>query len=195
MKWIPALLLTTALSAADPTIPDLLDALPFRNLGPFRAGAWVSTVATPSHRVIYAGARTGGVWKTSNAGATFENVTDGIHIASVGALAVAPSDANIVWLGSGDNSVTRSAYPGAGMYRSTDAGKTWQAAGLTDSQHIARIVIHPTNPNILWVAAVGHLFTPNAERGVFKTTDAGRTWQRVLHAGDTTGAIDLVEIG
>ena len=193
-----AILLSTAiLHAADPTT-DLLNTFPFRNLGPFRAGAWVSAIAIPPQpdklrqRVIYAGARTGGVWKTANGGATFENLTDSVHIASVGALAVAQSDGNIVWLGSGDNSVTRSAYPGTGMYRSIDGGKTWQSAGLADSQHIARIVIHPTNPNIVWVAAIGHLFTPNIERGIYKTTDAGRTWQRVLHAGDTTGAIDLI---
>jgi photosystem II stability/assembly factor-like uncharacterized protein len=187
----------TILPAADPAT-DLLNTFPFRNLGPFRAGAWVSAIAVPPQpdklrqRVIYAGARTGGVWKSANGGATFENITDSIHIASVGALAVAPSDADVVWLGSGDNSVTRSAYPGTGMYRSADGGKTWQSAGLADSQHIARIVIHPAKPNIVWVAAIGHLFTPNAERGVYKTTDAGRTWQRVLHAGDTTGAIDLI---
>ena len=189
---------TTLAPAADPTIPDLLNAIPYRNLGPFRAGAWVSAIAIPSQpaklrqRVIYAGARTGGVWKTSNAGATFENITDSIHIASVGALAVAPSNPDIVWLGSGDNSVTRSAYPGTGLYRSTDGGRSWSAAGLPDSQHIARIVIHPTNPDIVWVAAIGHLFTPNSERGVYKTSDSGRTWQRVLHGGDTTGAIDLI---
>ncbi|HKA01201.1 MAG TPA: hypothetical protein VKE70_32030 [Candidatus Solibacter sp.] len=197
MKLAAILAFATLLHAADPAA-DLLNALPFRNLGPFRAGAWVSTIAIPAQpanlrqRVIYAGARTGGVWKTSNAGTTWENITDAIHIASVGALAVAPSDANLVWLGSGDNSVTRSAYPGTGMYRSTDAGKTWQSAGLTDSQHIARIVIHPTNPNIVWVAALGHLFSANSERGVYKTADGGRTWQRVLHAGDTTGAVDLI---
>jgi photosystem II stability/assembly factor-like uncharacterized protein len=198
LKLAAIILFATSAFAADPTIPDLLNAFPFRNLGPFRAGAWVSTIAIPAQpakdhlRVIYAGARTGGVWKTSNGGATFDNITDSLRIASVGSLAVAPSDANIVWLGSGDNSVTRSAYPGTGMYRSLDAGRSWQRAGLEDSQHIARIVIHPTNPDIVWVAAIGHLFTSNAERGVYKTTNGGRSWQRVLHAGDTTGAIDLI---
>src|SRR5215475_339903 len=111
MKLAAFLAAATFLHAADPAA-DLLNALPFRNLGPFRAGAWVSTIAIPAQpanlrqRVIYAGARTGGVWKTSNAGTTWENITDAIHIASVGALAVAPSDANTIWLGSGDNSVT-----------------------------------------------------------------------------------------
>jgi photosystem II stability/assembly factor-like uncharacterized protein len=186
-----ALFLSASLLCAADNVAELLNKMPFRNLGPFRAGAWVSTIAVRD-RTIFAGARTGGVWKSSNYGTTFENVTDANAIASVGSLAIAPSDANVVWLGSGDNSVTRSAYPGTGMYRSTDGGKTWQAAGLADSQHIARIVIHPTNPNIVWVAALGHLFTPNAERGVYKTTDGGKTWQRVLHAGDTTGAVDLI---
>jgi photosystem II stability/assembly factor-like uncharacterized protein len=184
--------------AADPTLAGLLDAIPYRNLGPFRAGAWVSAIAIPANpaaarnRIIYAGARTGGVWKTVNGGTTFENVTDSIHIASVGALAVAPSNPDVVWLGSGDNSVTRSAYPGSGVYRSTDAGKTWQHLGLADTQHVARIVVHPTNPDIAWVAAIGHLFSSNSERGVYKTTDGGRSWNKVLYTGDTTGAIDLI---
>ena len=199
MRLASALLLSAAAAlAADPTLADLLNAIPYRNLGPFRAGAWVSAIAIPANpaqarqRILYAGARTGGVWKTSNAGATFENVTDSIHIASIGALAVAPSNPDIVWLGSGDNSVTRSAYYGDGMYRSTDGAKTWKHVGLEDTQHIARIVIHPANPDIVWVAAIGHLFSANTERGVFKTTDGGRTWQKVLYTGDTTGAIDLI---
>ena len=110
----------------------------------------------------------------------------------MGAVAVAPSDPNIVWVGSGDNTVTRSAYYGNGVYKSADAGATWQHVGLEDTQHIARIVIHPANPNIVWVAALGHLFSPNAERGVFKTTDGGHTWKKVLYRTEDTGAIDLI---
>ena len=98
----------------------------------------------------------------------------------------------MVWAGTGDNSLTRSAYWGDGVYKSTDGGNTWTNMGLRDTQHIARIVIHPANPNIVWVAALGHLGTPNQERGVFKTTDGGRTWKKELFTNDTTGAVDLV---
>ena len=146
-----------------------------------------------AHRnTIYAALRTGGVWKSSNGGVTFEPVLDAHNVYSIGAIAVAPSDENVVWAGTGDNSATRSAYWGDGVYRSTDAGKTWQNMGLKDTQHIARIVIHPTRPDTVWVAALGHLATNNQERGVFKTTDGGRTWQKVLYVGDRVGAVDLV---
>ena len=176
----------------------LLNALPYRNLGPFRAGAWTVAVAVPetpekAHRdVIYAALRTGGVWKSSNGGVTFEPVFDQQNIYSMGAIAVAPSDANVVWAGTGDNSATRSAYWGDGVYKSTDGGQTWQNMGLKDTQHIARIVIHPTRPDTVYVAALGHLATPNRERGVFKTTDGGKTWKNVLFIGDRVGAVDLV---
>jgi photosystem II stability/assembly factor-like uncharacterized protein len=176
----------------------LLNGLTYRNLGPFRVGAWTVGVAVPetpakAHgNVIYAASRSGGVWKSSNGGTTFEPVFDSQSIYSMGAIAVAPSDENVVWAGTGDNSATRSAYWGDGVYKSTDAGKTWQNMGLQDSQHIARIVIHPTNPNIVYVAALGHLHTPNAERGVFKTADGGKTWKKVLYTGDRIGAVDLV---
>ena len=176
----------------------LLNGLTWRNLGPFRAGAWTIGVAVPeapakAHRnTIYAALRSGGVWKSANGGVTFDPVFDDQKVYSIGALAVAPSDETIVWVGTGDNSATRSAYWGDGVYKSTDAGKTWKNMGLRDTEHIARIVIHPANPEIVYVAALGHLATPNTERGVFKTTDGGRTWKRVLYVGDTTGAVDLV---
>jgi photosystem II stability/assembly factor-like uncharacterized protein len=199
MKKFPVLLLAAqALAvAADPTYADILKAFQYRNLGPWRTGAWVSSLAVPeapesAHRhTMFAGARTGGVWRTTNNGTTWEPVTDSVGMASVGALAVAPSDANVVWAGTGDNSLTRSAYWGDGVYKSTDGGTTWTNMGLRDTQHIARIVIHPTNPDIVWMAALGHLGTPNEERGVFKTIDGGRTWQKQLFVNDTSGAVDL----
>jgi photosystem II stability/assembly factor-like uncharacterized protein len=191
-------MLGASAAAADPGLTDILNAFPYRNLGPWRAGAWVSALAVPDtpasahRRTIFAGARTGGVWRTVNNGTTWDPVTDAAGIASVGALAVAPSDANVVWAGTGDNSLTRSAYWGDGVYKSTDGGTTWKNMGLGDTQHIARVVVHPTNPNIVWVAALGHLGTPNQERGVFRTADGGRTWQRQLFVNDMTGAVDLV---
>jgi len=197
---LPAALLALvcAAAAADPSYPELLKAFPYRNLGPFRTGAWVAALAVPEtppkahQRVMFAGARTGGVWRTTNSGTTWEPVTDGVGIASVGAVAVAPSDANTVWVGTGDNSLTRSAYYGDGVYKSTDGGTTWTNMGLKDSQHIARIVIDPSNPDIVWVAALGHEYSPNQERGVFQTVDGGKTWKRQLFVNVTTGAVDLV---
>jgi photosystem II stability/assembly factor-like uncharacterized protein len=170
----------------------------YRNLGPFRAGSWVSDVAVPdapakSHLYsFYVGARNGGVWKTTNNGTTFAPVFEGKSVASIGAMAVAPSDSESVWVGTGDASCARSAYWGDGVYKSMDGGGKWQNMGLADSQHIARIVIHPVDPDTVYVAAMGHLFSTNEQRGVFKTTDGGKTWNNVLHIDDKTGAIDLV---
>ncbi len=199
MKKLCGLLLLGAVwvFAADPTLIDILKAFHYRNLGPWRTGAWVTSLAVPetpprAHRyTMFAGARTGGVWRTTNNGTTWEPVSDSAGITSVGAVAVAPSDANVVWAGTGDNSLTRSAYWGDGVYKSTDGGSTWKNMGLRDTQHIARIVIHPTNPDIVWIAALGHLGTPNQERGVFRTTDGGRTWQKQLFVNETSGAVDL----
>jgi photosystem II stability/assembly factor-like uncharacterized protein len=171
---------------------------PYRNLGPFRVSAWVSDIAVPESPTkahlytFYVAARTGGVWKTTNNGTTFTPVFDGNDVASIGALAIAPSNSEIVWVGTGDASCTRSAYPGNGIYKSVDGGANWRHMGLPDSQHIARIVIHPTNPNIVYVAVMGHLFSTNEERGVFKSTDGGANWKKVLYLNERTGAVDLV---
>jgi photosystem II stability/assembly factor-like uncharacterized protein len=177
---------------------DLLKSFVYRNIGPFRAGSWVSAIAVPEAplkdhlRTIYVGMRNSGVWKSINNGVTFEPVFDGQPKLSMGDIAVAPSDANIVWVGTGDAFCTRMSTAGDGIYKSTDAGKTWTNMGLPDSQHIARIMIHPKNPDIVYVAVMGHLFSPNAERGVFKTTDGGKTWQKVLFISDKVGAVDLM---
>lgn len=196
-----AVLLAALMPSMQAQVPteSLLNEVPYRNVGPYRTGAWTVGVAVPAapahaHRsVIYAALRSGGVWKSDNGGTTFVPVLDSEKIYSMGAIAVAPSNANIVWAGTGDNSATRSAYWGDGVYKSSDAGKTWTNMGLRDTQHIARIVIHPTNPDIVYVAAMGHLATPNNERGVFKTTDGGKSWKKVLYVGDTVGAVDLVQ--
>src|SRR5579872_226976 len=203
-KLVVALVAVTAYSAwsvaaqQPPPIEGVVNALTFRNIGPFRTAAWVTAVdvpETPLHDhlyTIYAAARSGGLWKTTNAGTTWTNVTDSIGAEAMGAVAVAPSNPNIVWIGEGDQANARSSISGKGVFRSTDAGATWQRMGLSDSHHIARIVIHPTNPDIVYVAAIGHLFSRNTERGVFRTTDGGQTWTRVLYVNDGVGAIDLV---
>jgi photosystem II stability/assembly factor-like uncharacterized protein len=170
----------------------------YRNLGPYRAGSWIADIAVPdapqkSHLyTFYVAVRYGGLWKTVNNGTTFEPVFDKHDVTGIGCVTIAPSNENIVWIGTGDASSVRVAYPGDGVYKSTDAGKTWQQMGLSDTQHIARIVVHPTNPEIVYVAAMGHLWSTNEERGVFKTMDGGKTWKKVLYLDDKTGAIDLV---
>jgi len=179
-------------------IDSVINALTFRNIGPFRTAAWVTSIAVPETPVhdhlytIYAASRSGGLWKTTNAGTTWSPITDSVGAAAVGAVAIAPSNPNIVWMGTGDQANARSSYAGKGVFKSIDAGATWQLMGLPDSHHIARIVIHPTNPNIVYVAAMGHLFSRNDERGVFRTIDGGATWKKVLYVNDGVGAIDLV---
>lgn len=176
----------------------VVNATTFRNIGPFRTSAWVTEIAVPEAPArdhlytIYAATRTGGLWKTANNGVTWSPISDSVEVAAVGAVAVAPSDGNIVWMGTGDNANARSSYSGKGLFKSTDAGKSWQFMGLPDSHHIARIVIHPTNPEVVYVAALGHLFSRNEERGVFRTRNGGKTWDKVLYVDDGTGAVDLV---
>ena len=175
----------------------LLNDFQFRNLGPWRTGAWVTDFAVPEGNTreqrytFYVGTRNGGLWKTINGGTTFEPVFDATNQSSIGAVAVAPSNANVVWAGTGESYVARYSYYGDGVYKSTDAGKSWQHMGLRDSHHISRIIVHPTNPDIVYVASMGHLHTPNAERGVFRTRDGGRSWQKVLYIDDKVGIIDL----
>jgi photosystem II stability/assembly factor-like uncharacterized protein len=135
---------------------------------------------------------TGGVFKTTNNGTTFKPVFDGQNKVTIGAIALAPSNPDIVWVGTGDQRGARSSYPGDGVYKSLDAGETWTNMGLRDSHHISRVVIHPKNPEIVYVGVMGHLYSANEERGVFKTTDGGRSWQRVMFVNIRLGVIDLV---
>jgi hypothetical protein len=179
-------------------LDQVLNALTFRNIGPFRTAAWVTEIAVPETPArdhlytIYAATRSGGLWKTVNNGITWAAVSDSVGAAAVGAVAIAPSNSQIVWMGTGDQANARSSYSGKGVFKSTDAGATWQFAGLPDSHHVARIVIHPKNPEIVYVAAIGHLFSRNEERGVFRTVDGGKSWKKVLYINDGVGAIDLV---
>ena len=143
-------------------------------------------------RRIYAGFATAGVWTTDDAGASWRPVFDRAASTSIGAVAIAPSNPDIVWVGTGESNIYRGSMPGTGVYRSLDGGRTWTHMGLTDTQTIARIVVHPANPDVVYVAASGHEWTDNEARGVFRTTDGGRTWARVLYRSPRTGAIDLV---
>ncbi len=144
------------------------------------------------HYTIYVGTASGGVWKTINEGTTWEPVFDKAASTSIGDIAIAPSNPEIVWIGTGEANIFRSSQAGVGIYKSTDEGRTWKHMGLADTNTIARIVVHPENPDVVYVAASGHEWTNNEERGVFKTTDSGQTWEKILYIDDMTGAIDLV---
>ena len=174
-----------------------LDAIHFRNLGPFRTGAWVTDFAVPDAplrdhlRTFYVATRNGGVWKTVNNGTTFQPVFDGAGPLAIGAVAVANDNADIVWVGTGDPDLARYAYPGDGVYKSVDGGERWEHMGLEETHHIIRILVHPDDSNTVYVAAMGHLHGPNPERGVFRTTDGGRSWEKVLYVNDRVGVIDL----
>ncbi|MDH7513716.1 MAG: hypothetical protein QHH14_12290 [Clostridiales bacterium] len=145
-----------------------------------------------SKHTIYVGSATGGLWKTENSGVTWEPIFDDAPTLSIGDIAIAESDPNIVWVGTGEANIFRASIAGIGVYKSTDAGKTWQHMGLAGTQTIGRIRIHPKNPDIVYVAASGHEWTYNPDRGVFKTTDGGKTWQKILYINEKVGAIDLV---
>ena len=171
----------------------MLKSIEFRLLGPFRGGR-VGAVAGDPHdkQVFYFGSTGGGVWKTYDGGIYWQNVSDGhFQRASVGAIAVAQADPNVIYVGMGESCIRGNVSHGDGVYRSTDAGKTWTHLGLADSRHIARIRVDPTNPNVVYVAALGHAHGPNEERGVFRSKDGGSTWERVLYRNRDTGASDL----
>ena len=142
--------------------------------------------------ICYVGFATGGVWKTTNNGTTFQPIFDTYSTASIGDIAIAPSDPDIVWVGTGEPNNRQSSSFGDGIYKSTDAGKTFTKMGLEDSQTIARIVIDPKDANTVYVAVLGHLFGPNKERGVYKTTDGGKTWNNVKFIDEDTGFTDIV---
>src|ERR671918_958439 len=173
--------------------PHLLRALEWRCIGPYRGGRVVAVAGDPVEpAVFYFGACAGGVWKTTDGGTYWENVSDGFfETAAVGALAVAPSDPNVVYAGTGEACIRGNVSHGDGIYRSTDGGRTWTNIGLRDTRHIGRVRVHPADPDLVYVAALGHAWGPNRERGVFRSRDGGTSWQQVLFKSEGAGAIDL----
>ncbi len=170
-----------------------MKSLRWRNVGPTRGGRANAVAGDPSKPLTFLmGGVNGGIWRTTNAGQSWSNITDGkTDISSVGALAIAPSDPNVIYVGTGESQLREDLTFGTGMYRSTDAGATWQRIGLGDSHQIADIIVDPRDPERVTVAALGHAFGPNAERGVFRTLDGGKSWKKVLFINDSTGANDL----
>ena len=171
----------------------LLESLRWRCIGPPRGGRVVAAAGDPRDpMVFYFGAVGGGVWKTTDGGTYWEPVSDDyFNTAAVGAVAVSDSDPNVIYAGTGEACIRGNVTHGDGVYKSTDSGKTWKHVGLTDTRHISRIRIHPTNPDLVYVAALGHAFGPNEERGVFRSKDGGDTWEKVLYKSEKAGAIDL----
>ena len=174
--------------------PKIFASLEWRSIGPLRGGRSITCAGSPSRpNEYYFGATGGGLWKTTDGGLTWRPVTDHqIHSSSVGAVAVSASNPDVVYLGMGETQLRGNIMQGDGVYKSTDAGKTWKHIGLADTQSIARIRIHPTNPDLVYVAALGHPYGRNAERGVFRSKDGGQSWQKVLYRDDRSGAVDLV---
>lgn len=191
-----ALYISLALSAQEKE--SLFDVFSYRNFSPHRVGSWVSDIAVPETNnpeykyTYYVAGRHSGVWKTVNNGVSYEPVFEDYGNLSIGAIELAKSNPEVVWVGTGEASCARSAHAGNGIYRSRDGGKSFQNMGLKDSHHIPRIVIHPTDENTIYAAVMGHLFSPNEQRGVFKTTDGGESWQKILYINEEIGVIDLV---
>jgi len=179
-------------AVAQPYPPELFSELKWRNIGPYRGGRTVAATGVPGQpNVYYMAANNGGVWKSTDFGHVWTPIFDGQPTQSIGAIAVAPSDPNIIYVGSGEGLQRPDLSVGDGVYKSTDAGKTWQHLGLRDGQQISAILVDPRDANHVYVAVLGHPYGPNAERGVFRSTDGGATWEKVLGKDENTGAIEL----
>ncbi len=180
------------------TDSEALQAFEFRNTGAYRAGAWISAIAVPEHpgekykHCYFVSGRNGGVWKTINNGTTFYPVFEKYGVTTIGVISISPSNPDIVWVGTGESSSTRVSCAGNGIYKSTDGGETFMNMGLKESEHISAIVINPVNPDIVYVAVMGNLYSTNEQRGIYKTTDGGKTWEKIFYIDDKTGFIELL---
>jgi photosystem II stability/assembly factor-like uncharacterized protein len=188
---------TIALISQGQTISkDSLGGMKWRLVGPFRGGRVEAVAGIPANPyVYYFGAAAGGVWKTTNGGLSWTPIFDHESNPSIGAIAIAPSDPNVIYVGTGEPCLRGDITNGNGMYKSLDAGKTWTHIGLEDTHHIAKVLIDPRNPDVVFVAAIGHAFGPNEQRGVFRTTDGGKSWHKILYKDEKTGAVDLAFAG
>lgn len=186
------LLLLVVQSIAQPIDPSVFKVLNFRFIGP-EGNRAIAIAGEPGNPMVnYIGAASGGLWKTADGGVNWDPITDSLDVSSVGSVALAPSDPNQVWMGTGETFVIRPAHAmGDGIYKSTDAGETWERKGLEKTGRIGRVVVHPTNPDIVYAAALGHTYGPQQDRGVYRTKDGGETWERVLFADEGTGAADI----
>jgi photosystem II stability/assembly factor-like uncharacterized protein len=173
--------------------PKLHESVQYRSIGPFRGGRSAAAAGVPNQsKVFYFGATGGGVWKTTDGGVTYKNISDGYFGGSIGSVAVAPSDPNVLYVGGGEVTVRGNVSSGKGVWKSVDAGSTWTYSGLPNSRHIPRMVIHPQNPDIVYAAVLGDLYKPNNDRGVYKSTDGGKSWKKILFSDVQAGAVELV---
>ncbi|HET7184681.1 MAG TPA: hypothetical protein VFI82_08335, partial [Terriglobales bacterium] len=171
----------------------LFSGMKWRGIGPYRGGRVLAVTGVPGEaNTFYFGGVAGGVWKTMDAGATWKPLTDKEPIASVGSIAVAESDHNTIYIGTGEACIRGNITYGDGVWKSVDGGRSWKHVGLQDSRQIGAVIVHPTNPNLVYAAALGHVYAPSAERGIYRTSDGGATWQKVLFVDDKTGGIDVV---
>ena len=176
-----------------PEIPaDLYSGMEYRLVGPFRGGRSAAVTGVPGNpNLFYFGATGGGVWKTLNGGRSWENISDGYFGGSIGAVEVAKSDANVIYVGGGEKTLRGNVSSGYGIWKTVDAGKTWEKAGLEKSRHVPRIRVHPTDYNTVYAAVLGNIYKPTKERGVYKSTDGGKSWKQILFVNDQSGAVDL----
>ena len=171
----------------------MINRLKYRSLGPYRGGRSAAVTGVPNRPgIFYMGSAGGGVWKSTDAGQSWKNISDGYFGGSIGSVAVSASDPNIVFAGGGEVTVRGNVSNGYGIWKSQDAGKTWSYMGLKEGQYIPRIRIHPTNPDLVYAAVLGHLFGPNQERGIYRSSDGGETWKKVLHVSENAGGCDLI---
>src|SRR2546421_1912036 len=189
---IAAGILAAGVTPAQEVSENLYSGMKWRMIGPFRAGKVNAVAGVPGNpAVYYFAADGGGVWKTTDGGTVWKPIFDKEAVASIGAMALAPSNPNIIYVGTGVNTIFADSGYGDGVYKSLDGGENWQHAGLEDTRHIGRILVDPHNPDIVLVAAMGHSSGPNEERGVFRSADGGRTWKKVLYKDNVTAAVDL----
>jgi photosystem II stability/assembly factor-like uncharacterized protein len=173
--------------------PTLYEGVKWRELGPFRGGRSCTVTGVKGKpNLYYFGAVGGGVWRSNDAGQTWGNISDNYFGGTIGAIAVAESDQNVIFVGEGEQTLRNNVAAGSGLWKSTDAGTTWKNIGLADSKHISRIRIHPKNPDLVYVAAMGNLWKANETRGIFRSSDGGQTWKKILYINDKAGAADLV---
>lgn len=193
LPLVALLTFAAPLLAQDAGLAELASSLTWRSIGPSVTGGRISDFAVDESNParFFVGTASGGLWKTTSGGQRWEPVFDEQPNASIGAVSLAPSNPNLVWVGTGEPQNRQSSPYGAGVFKSVDGGRTWEHKGLTETRHVGAVVIHPTDPDIVYIAAVGHLWGPNPERGVYRSEDGGDTWEKVLYIDENTGAIDL----
>lgn len=183
----------SSVSNAQTLNPSDYSGLEYRLLGPFRGGRSAAVTGVPNQpNLYYFGSTGGGIWKTLDGGRHWNNISDGFFGGSIGSISVSKSDPNVIYVGGGEKTVRGNVSSGYGVFKSVDAGKTWSASGLKNSRHIPRLVIDPTNHDVVYAGVLGNIYKPTQDRGVYKSTDGGATWKKTLFVNDQAGVVDLI---